>query len=241
MTDNRCITSQEQKIELDFWRNAMRLNTSIPAIVNAFDPATQTVSATPAIRAKYVSPEGEVSYLSYPMITNIPLAITRGAGVRITYPVTVGKPCTLIFSQRSIDNFILEGAEANPVEGTNPLTSAIRCMDLTDAMCFPGVLTTKDTVQNYSTNAIEIRSDDGKVAVSVKQDSLTLKQDSATMTLSGGNISMEGATINITGTTAVNISSPNTTVGTVTTIDQKQFLQHIHSGGTIQGKTGGVS
>ena len=235
MTDNRCISSQEQKIELDFWRNVMRLNTSIPAIINAFDTATQTVSATPAIRAKYVSPEGEVSYLSYPMITNIPLAITRGAGVRITYPVTVGKPCTLIFSQRSIDNFILEGSEADPVEGPNPLTSAIRCMDLTDAMCFPGVLTTKDTVQNYSTDAIEIRSDDGKVAVSVKQDSLTLKQDSATMTLSGGNISMEGATINITGTTAVNISSPNTT------IDQKTFLQHFHSGGTIQGNTGGVA
>ena len=241
MTDNRCISSQEQKIELDFWRNAMRLNTSIPAIINAFDPATQTVSATPAIRAKYVSPEGEVSYLSYPMITNIPLAITRGSGVRITYPVTVGNPCTLIFSQRSIDNFILEGTEADPVEGPNPLTSAIRCMDLTDAMCFPGVLTSKDTVSNYSTDAIEIRSDDGKVAVSVKQDSLTLKQDSATMTLSGGNISMEGATINITGTTAVNISSPNTNVGTVTTIDQKTFLQHFHSGGTIQGNTGGVA
>lgn len=240
MTDNRCVTSQEQKIELDFWRNAMRLNTSIPAIVNAFDPTTQTVSATPAIRAKYVSPEGEVSYLSYPMITNIPLAITRGAGVRITYPVTVGKPCTLIFSQRSIDNFIVEGGEADPVEGPNPLTSAIRCMDMTDAMCFPGVLTTKDTVQNYATDAIEIRSDDGKVAVSVKQDSLTLKQDSATIKLSGGNIDMNAATINITGTTAVNISSPATALGTVTTIDQKAFLQHIHSGGTIQGKTGGV-
>lgn len=236
MTDNRCVTSMEQKIELDFWRNAMRLNTSIPAIINAFDATKQTVSATPAIKAKYVSPEGVVSYFPYPMITNIPLAIARGADVRITYPVTVGNPCTLIFSQRSIDNFIVEGSEAEPVEGPNPLTSAIRCMDMTDAMCFPGILTTKDIVSDYATDAIEIRSDDGKVKVSVKKDSLTLKQDSATMTISGGNITMSAATINITGTTAINISSP------ATKIDNKSFLTHKHSGVSTGGSnTGGVA
>lgn len=240
MTDNRCVTTQDQKIELDFWRNAMRLNTSIPAIINAFDAVTQTVSATPAIRAKYISPDGKISYIPYPMITNIPLAIIRGANVRITYPITVGNPCTLIFSQRSIDNFISEGGEANPVEGPNPITSSIRCMDLTDAMCFPGILTSKDTVSDYSTDAIEIRSDDGKTKVSVKQDSLTFIQDSATIQMTGGNISMEAATVNIVGTTAVNITSPATNIGESTTIDEKTFLLHTHTGGTIQGSTGGV-
>lgn len=246
MTDNRCVTSMDQKIEIDFWRNAMRLNTSIPAIINAFDLATQTVSATPGIRAKYISPDSDpknptVEYIQYPMITNIPLAIIRGAGVRFTYPIIPGTPCTLIFSQRSIDNFILEGEVANPVEGNNPMTSIIRCMDMTDAMCFPGILTTKDVVENYANDAIEIRSDDGKVKVSVKQDSLTLEQDSATISLSGGNIDMTAGTINITGTSAVNITSPATSVGTVTTIDEKPFLSHTHSGGTIQGNTGGVN
>lgn len=222
MTDNRCVTSQEQKIELDFWRNAMRLNTSIPAIINSFDPVTQTVSATPGIKAKYVSPDekSEVQYLSYPMITNIPLAIQRGAGLRITYPITPGNPCTLIFSQRSIDNFVLEGTEANPVDGPNPKTAAIRCMDLTDAMCFPGIITTKDTVSDYATDAIEIRSDDNKVKVSLKQDSLTLKQDSATIELKGGNIKMNGTTVTING---------------------YNFMTHQHTGVTSGGsKTGGV-
>ena len=35
---------------------------------------------------------------------------------------------------------------------------------------------------------------------------------------------MNAATINITGTTAVNIESPSTT------IDEKTFLEHVHSG-----------
>lgn len=236
MTDNRCVTSLEQKNEMDFWRNAMRLNTSIPGIINAFDPATQKVSATPAIKAKYVSPEGDVFYLQYPMITNIPLAIIRGASVSFTQPITEGYPCTLIFSQRSIDNFIEEGTYANPVDGPIPLTAAIRCMDMTDAMCFPGVITKADTISDYATDAIEIRSDDGKVKVSVKSNSLTLKQDSATMQISGGNITMSAATINITGTTAVNISSP------ATKIDSKSFLAHKHSGVSTGGSnTGGVA
>lgn len=234
MTDNRCITSEEQLVELNFWRNAMRLNTCIPGVVNAFDPATQKVSATPAINAKYVSPEGEVSYIQYPMITNIPLAIIRGSGLSITQPITEGYPCTLIFSQRSIDNFVIDRAVTNPVEGPNPLTSALRCMDLTDAMCFPGIITTKDTIPNYATDAIEVRSDDGKVKVSVKQDSLTLKQESANITLSGGNIDMTAGNINITGTAV--------TIGGATTIDGKVFLQHQHSGvSSGPSNTGGVA
>lgn len=239
MTDNRCITSEEQLVELNFWRNAMRLNTCVPGIINAFDPVTQRVSATPAIKAKYVSPDStpqnpKISYIQYPVITNIPLAIIRGHGLSFTQPITEGYPCTLIFSQRSIDNFVLEGKIANPVEGPNPLTSSLRCMDLTDAMCFPGVITNADQISDYATDAIEIRSDDGNVKVSVKQDSLTLKQESANITLSEGNINMTAASVNITGTTV--------TIGGATTIDEKVFLEHQHSGVTSgPGNTGGVA
>jgi len=181
-----------------------------------------------------------VEYIQCPKITNIPLAITKGGGLKFTYPIKQGEDCTLIFSQRSIDNFLLEGDIQRPFEGEDPTKTTIRCMDMTDAMCFPGVITNKETISNYATDAIEIRNEDGTVKVSVKQDSLTLVQDSATIELSGGNINMEAGTINITGTTAVNITSPATSVGSVTTIDEKPFLQHIHTGGTIQGKTGGV-
>ena len=231
MTDYRVLTNQAQREEVMFWRNAMRLNTCIPAIINAFDPTTQTVSATPAIMAKKTSIEDEsVEYIPYPMITNIPLSIIRGAGLSITQPITIGYPCTLIFSQRSIDNFILEKKEVPPVEGPNPFTTTIRCMDMTDAMCFPGIITQVDKLATYATDAIEIKSDDDKVKVSVKANSLTLKQDSATIELSSGNVTINAGTINITGTSAINISSPATKIGTATTIDNKVFLTHHHKG-----------
>lgn len=236
MTDNRYVSNWGQRLELEFWKNAMRLNTAIPGIINSFDATKQTVSATPGIKAKYIDPEnGNVTYLQYPVITNIPLSIIRGAGLSITQPITPGYPCTLIFSQRSIDNFVLEKAVANPVEGNNPMTSIIRCMDLTDAMCFPGIVTAKDIIPNYATDAIEIRSDDGKVKVTVKKDTLTLTQDTATIQIQGGNITMVAGTINITATTALNMTSP------ASTIDSKDFSTHKHSGvSTGPSNTGGV-
>ena len=112
---------------------------------------------------------------------------------------------------------------------------------MTDALCFPGIITQVDKLGTYATDAIEIKSDDDKVKVAVKTDSLTLKQESATIELKGGNATINAAQIDITGTSAVNINAPAVNIGEVTTIDDKPFLQHIHSGGTIDGKTGGVA
>lgn len=198
--DNRYIATQDQKIDLMFWRNAMRMNTSIPAIVDSFDTTTQRVSAIPAIKAKYITPDNEVQYIDYPKITNIPLAVQKTAGLEITIPVKKGDLCTLIFSQRSIDNLLLDSSKpAKPFEGPDPRTSALRCFDMTDAMCFPGIITKGRTISNYNNSAIEIRSDDGTVKVSVSQNALNLTQGSASISMSGGKITISGSTVTING------------------------------------------
>ena len=234
MTDNRIVVSEEQKIDLDFWRHAMKLNTCIPAIVDEFDPVTQRVSASPAIMGKYVKPDNTVEYIPCPKITNIPLAITKGAGLTITYPIKKGENCTLIFSQRSIDNFLIENGIQRPYDTDSPEYTTLRCMDMTDAMCFPGVITNKEAISSYDNDAIEIRNSDGETKLTVKENSLKFLQGNATIELSGGNITMNADNITINGTSSV-------TVGQVTSIDGVDFLTHIHdkvvSG---QGKSGGV-
>lgn len=198
--DNRVIANRGQLEELNFWRNALRLNTCIPAIVDEFDIATQRVSATPAIQAKYCSPEGEVQYINYPKITNIPLAVTKCPGLSITCPVKPGQPCTLIFSQRSIDNFLLDSTKPMPpFEGPDVTTSAIRCMDMTDALCFPGVITNKETISNYNNSAIEIRSADGSTKISVSENGLNFIQGGATLTMSEDEITISASKVTING------------------------------------------
>lgn len=224
--DNRRIVNQEQADEVSFWRNALRLNTSIPAIIEEFDVVTQRVSATPAIKAKCTNLNGEVYYIDYPKIVNIPIAIQRGAGLSITYPFQKGKLCTLIFSQRSIDNLLLDGTKpAEPFVGENPYTSTLRCMDMTDAMCFPGILTNNTKINNYNNSAVEIRSDDGSTKISVSQNSLTLVQGGANIEISGGSVKINATSIDITGKT---------------TINGHDFDTHVHSGVTIGGSNTGV-
>ena len=234
--DYRIINSEETKFEILFWKKVFRLNTCIPAIIDGFDPVTQRVSATPAIRGKFIDLDNKVSYVDLPKITNIPLAIIKSAGLKITYPVEIGQNCTLIFSQRSIDNFIIEGGIQDPFDGPDPTKTQIRCMDMTDALCFPGIITDKESITDYATDAIEIRSADNTTKVSVKENSLKLLQGDASIVMSGDNITMAAKNITITGDTAVTINSP------ATEIDEKNFLSHTHSGVTGgTSNTGGVT
>lgn len=213
--------------KLDFMSMVSQLNTAIPAIVDEFDATTQRVSATPAIKYRWMNEKGEVQYINYPKITNIPLAIQRGNGVLITYPIKKGEVCTLIFSQRSIDNFLIEGNIQKPLEGDNPQTTIIRCMDMTDAMCFPGVVTNKEFISNYSTSAVEIRNTEGNTKVSLSSDTLTLIQSSASFKMSEGNIEMSATKITINGTPVL--------------INGKDWDTHAHSAVmTGPSNTGGV-
>ena len=215
--DNRVIVNDKHLEELRFWQHALLLNTSIPAIVDEFDLGTQRVSATPAIKARYIDPDLTIKYVDYPKITNIPLAIQSGNGISITYPIKKGDLCTLIFSQRSIDNLLLDGTKtAEPFVGSDSPTTYLRCMDLTDAMCFPGIITNSNPIDSYNNDAVEIRNSDASVKITVAQNGLTLKQDGATLKLNGGDVEIEATNIKLTGTTVM--------------INNKNFDTHVHSG-----------
>lgn len=219
--DTRIVSDTSEKLDLVFWKNALKINTSIPAIIDEFDPENQTVSATPAIKAKFINLDGEVSYVQYPKIVNIPLALQRGNGLIITYPVKKGDICTLIFSQRSIDNFVLTGEISNPYEGSKNITATLRCLDMSDAMCFPGIVTTKSKIIDYATDAVEIRNEEGTTKISLSEKRLNLTQDGASITLESGNVTINAAAVTING---------------------KDWNTHMHVGVTTGGgNTGGVA
>jgi hypothetical protein len=163
--DNRVVSNPAQDFQLQFWRAMLQVNTCIPAVIDEFDPDTQLCKCTPAINWRFVTQDGTVEHRSMPQIINVPLAVSKSLdGMSVTIPLKEGNPCTLFFSQRALDNY-LDGV-SNPVEGEDPSTSTPRCFDVTDALCFPGVITT-DPIPNYSTEAVEVRNQDGSVKVSV--------------------------------------------------------------------------
>ena len=211
------------------------INTAIPGIIDELtvgDDGVPRVSAYTAIRLKYINPETrEVQYIDSPKITNIPLSVNQceGLGLSITMPVLHGQLCTLIFSQRSLDNFATTGQISNPTSGEDAALCTVRCFDYTDAMCFPGVMTPANNITNYSQTAVEVRNGDGSVKLSVYPESLILKQGEATIQMSGNNITMNAATITINGHTFTNSS---VALNSPTTINGTDFDSHAHSGVT---------
>ena len=92
-------------------------------------------------------------------------------------------------------------------------------MDLTDAMCFPGVITNPEAISNYNNEAIEIRNDDGTTKITVSENDLQFTQGGATLILSGNNITMNAGKIIMNG---------------------KEWDTHVHSGVTSGNSNTGV-
>lgn len=206
MSDNRIISSQEQNEAINFWRNILQINTCIPAIVQQFDSATQRVAAKPAIRAKYINPDNmKVEYIDYPVISNIPLACAWSPKYGgLTYPIAEGDVCTLLFSQRSLDNFLLVGDVSNPFDPDSGQYTEIRCFDLTDAMCFMGVLTNNNVIGEYNQEAVELRNVNGKSKITLTDNSLKLACGSCNIELSDNGIAINGTQLNVTAQTDIN-------------------------------------
>lgn len=105
------------------------INVALPATVVSYDAATVRAVAKPTIPKRLAN--GEM--LSAPQIVNVPvmfpMADIGGAVAQITLPVKPGDGCFLIFSQRSLENW-LSGSEDAPDDP--------RMFDLSDAFCFIG-------------------------------------------------------------------------------------------------------
>lgn len=229
MTDNRAITTPEQNDELNFWRNMLQINTCIPAVVDTFDPATQRISARPAIRGKFINPDDfSVQYFDYPKITNIPLSLQWSPNVGgVTYPIKSGDICTLIFSQRSLDNFLISGKTSNPFDPADAKYTEIRLFDLTDAMCFPGIITNNLQIQGYNNDAIEVRTADGLKKVSVSENELTLQAGASIMKVMDAGVEIVTPIVDIKGN--VNVTGTVTATGDVLGAGVS-LSTHVHTG-----------
>ncbi len=101
--------------------------TAMPAVVESYDPAKQTITARPALRRKYA----DGSVVERPLIPNVPVAFPRGGGASMTFPLKKGDSVFLIFSMRSLDVWKTKGGVVDPQDP--------RKFNVTDAIAIPGV------------------------------------------------------------------------------------------------------
>ena len=185
------------------------IRVALPAIVTSFDSSKQTISCVPAIR-ELVNINGEVSYRDLPELKDVPISIPRAGNWAITLPIQAGDECMVIFQDLCMDGWWFRGG----VQNWNDL----RRHDLSDAIAVFSPWSQPNTISNYSDQYMEARTLDGSTKMSFQNGKVVLT----------GDLEVDG----LVHSTGIIRSDEDVISGIIS------GKTHIHSGGTIEGKTG---
>lgn len=150
------------------------MRVALPGVLETFDESQQTASIYPAIKQEIEQLNGIIKKQTLPLIENVPVIFPRSGEYAITFPLNKGDTGLLVFSDRCIDNFVIEG---------NIQNQAIKRMhDLSDAMFIPGLVGIRQALPAFNTSAIEIRNKSGDTVIRLED----------------GNINIEAGNVNLT-------------------------------------------
>lgn len=161
------------------WQWSCMLRSSIPGIVVSFDSIKQTCVVQPAIQEIVLLPppatptnltpgttQNIPTSVTIAPIQDVPICMMRVPGWSITLPITKGTECLLIFSDTCIDGWWQNGGVNAPYDR--------RRHDLSDAIALFGPWSQPNTLSNYSTSSMQIRSDDETVVIDLASTGITL-------------------------------------------------------------------
>lgn len=148
------------------------LHTALPGIIASVDLDSQTATVQIAIQRIFT----ERGPVPLPVCLDVPLHYPSGGGFALTFPVKAGDECLLIFSERCIDYWFVNGGVQLPAE--------YRLHDLSDAFAFVGVRSLPNKLNNVQTDGAELRTANRSTYIKVTEGTIFIK----------GNIVHEGNT-----------------------------------------------
>lgn len=136
-----------------------QLRVSIPGIIQSFDPLAQTAIVQPAIREKVTNPDLTQSWVTLPLLLDVPIVLPRAGGFALTFPIAAGDECLVIFADMCIDGWFSSSGIQNQIEK--------RRHDLSDTFAVMGIWSQPNVLPNYSTTAAQLRTKDGTAYISI--------------------------------------------------------------------------
>lgn len=157
-----------------------KTHVALPAIVQSFNSSKQTVDVQPAIREKMIDPDNKIYYQQYPLLINVPIVFPQAGGYSITFPISRGDECIVIFSDLAIDNWWESGGIQNPVEQ--------RRHDLSDGIAIFGLKNQSKLVGSSVGSSLSINGPDGST-ISISQSGVSITSQNISL---NGNVVING-------------------------------------------------
>lgn len=152
MADPR--TTLEKVIQTAIDSSLKEVHTSMPGVVQSFDPVEQLADIQPTIQRKQ---SGEL--VNLPLLVDVPVRFPKVSDFCITLPLKEDDEVLIIISERSIDNWLLNG-------GIQP-AGDIRKHSLSDAYAIPMLYSQENKILSFDPDNIQIRSDDGSAFITI--------------------------------------------------------------------------
>ena len=169
------------------------MRVSVPGIVESFDSKNMTVTVQPAINSRIMGENKKM-----PLLVDVPVAVPSSGGFHITFPISKGDECIVIFSDSTIDGWAVNGGTANQTE--------VRNHHLSDGMAIIGLNSRPRTISakagvEYNNSSMELRSDDGKTRITVNSYSVDITSvngvnvNNCDVTVTGGDVTADGISL----------------------------------------------
>lgn len=134
--------------------SSLNLNCCQIGIIESFNPADQTATVQVAIKQiERIENDGTRILREFPLLIKCPVFHLYGGNSYITMPITAGDNCILLFNDREIDNWFLNGGVQAP--------TSLRAHDVSDAIALVGIRSLQNSIANYLTNGVRVQYDGG--------------------------------------------------------------------------------
>lgn len=214
----RIITRLVRRI---FKKELAKVHTCLIGQVVSYDGATNTCSVIPVQRRIRVNDPNNTTTIDLPQLDDVPVKQFGSGKLLFSVAPQVGTYGKLVISERSIEQWQLDGGIGDP--------ASARRFDISDAIFEPGmypVIEDGDNgliVEPIQTDRIEMRTRSAVTSIAIKADeTLEIKNEKCTIGIDvDGVISIETeGDINIDSTGGdVNITSDGNTTVTATQLD----------------------
>lgn len=172
-----------------FQRNIMSsLNCHQVGEIVSFNSSTQTAEVS--VKMTY-QVNGKI--MEYPLLIDCPCIIVGGGKGRLTFPISSGDSCLVLFNDRDIDNWYASGQTMPPRTG--------RKHSFSDAIALVGLHNSQNKITDYLATGTELKYGDS--TIKLEDNKVTLTNGDSSIILSNGSIQITGA-VAITGSFTVN-------------------------------------
>lgn len=215
LTERLADPVSQWRLAIGSFERSMRV--ALPCVVVSFDSVKQTIVAQPAV-TELERVAGVLTVIPLQPLYDVPVLLPRAGGFTLTLPIAAGDECLIVFSDLAFDAWWQSGGSKN-----NQLSQ--RRHDLNDGVAILGPWSQPRVLASYSTTSAQLRSDNGQTMIDVAATQVTVTAQTVNVNASS-TATVAAPTVNVNGSSQVNISGAGNT-----TIESRNFLNHVHHNG----------